>query len=262
MVPRQARLPCLVGERRVTEHSFPNAGKTLHVLMLCSRVQAPGISTRCASGGCYQQCYRELYCRTDNMGAKTEALVRRSLADTVLRLSRLQAGRFLLARPLFAVPSGEAALLQGAGKTFGQTRSGTGNTHALGQDLPRIRALDGGLSCCPQARLRTFPVSLGKRGKEGLQIEMRRQKRRVQVTLHRPNATSALVPTHRQRFLEIRTAAMTILGQFGALRGDFDQGAARARPRCVGGLLETSLVLAVPRCGQTGEARRGTKSFR
>jgi hypothetical protein len=27
-----------------------------------------------------------------------------------LRLSRLQAGRFLLARPLFAVPSGEAAL--------------------------------------------------------------------------------------------------------------------------------------------------------
>src|SRR5215467_1865042 len=35
------------------------------------------------------------------------------------------------------------------------------------------------------SRLRTFPGSLGKRGKEGLHVEMRGQKRRVQVTLHR-----------------------------------------------------------------------------
>src|SRR5215469_8468389 len=43
-----------------------------------------------------------------------------------------------------------------------QTRSGTGNTHALGQDLPRIRTLNGCLYCCPQARLRTLPEVLGK----------------------------------------------------------------------------------------------------
>ena len=65
-----------------------------------------------------------------------------------LRLSRLKAGRFLEACQLFLVPAREARLLLDVDKTFGQTRSGTGNTHALGQDLPRIRALDGGLSCC------------------------------------------------------------------------------------------------------------------
>ena len=89
-------------------------------------------------------------------------------------------------------PRGEAGSCWASAKTFGQTRSGTGNTHALGQDLPRIRALDGCLYCCPQARLRTLPEVLGKRGKEGLQIKMGRQKRRVQVTLHRANATGAL----------------------------------------------------------------------
>src|SRR6185437_6584563 len=120
-----------------------------------------------------------------------------------LRLSRLQAGRFLLARPLFAVPTGEAARLQGAGKTFGQTRSGTRNTHALGQVLPRIRTLDGCLYCCPQARLRTLPGSMGNRGKKGLEIQMRRQKRGVQVTLYWPNATGALVPPFSERLLDV-----------------------------------------------------------
>ena len=71
---------------------------------------------------------------------------------------------------LFLVPAREARLLLDVDKTFGQTRSGTGNTHALGQDLPRIRALDGCLYCCTQARLRTLPEVLGKRGKKGLQI--------------------------------------------------------------------------------------------
>ena len=132
-----------------------------------------------------------------------------------LRLSRLKAGRFLEACQLFLVPAREARLLLGVAKTFGQTRSGTGNTHALGQDLPRIRALDGGLYCCPQARLRTLPEVLGKRGKEGLQIQMRRQKRRIQVTLHRPNATGALVPAERERLLDVGATPMTILRQFG-----------------------------------------------
>ena len=113
-------------------------------------------------------------------------------------------------------------------KTLGQTRSGTGDTHTLGQVLPRIRTLDGCLSCCPQARLRTLPGCLGKRGKEGLHVEMSRQKCRVQVALHRANATGALVPTLRERLLEVSATAMTILRQFGALGRDFDQDAARA----------------------------------
>jgi hypothetical protein len=44
------------------------------------------------------------------------------------------------------------------------------------------------------SRLRTLPGSLGKRGKEGLEMQMRRQKCRVQVALHRPYATGTLVP--------------------------------------------------------------------
>ena len=163
---------------------------------------------------------------------------------------------------LFLVSAREARLLPEVDKTLGQTRSGTGNTHTLGQDLPRIRTLDGCLYCCPQARLRTLPGFLGNRGKEGLEIEMRGQKRRVQVALHRTNATGTPVPTLPERFLDVGATAMAILRELGALGGDFDQDAARARPRCVGGSLETSLVRAVPRCDQTGVARRGTRSVR
>ena len=132
-----------------------------------------------------------------------------------LRLSRLKAGRFLEACRLFLVPAREARRLLDVAKTFEQTRSGTGKTHALGQDLPRIRALDGGLYRCPQARLRTLPEVLVKRGKEGLHIKMRRQKRGVQVTLHRPNATRALVPALGERFLDVGATAMTILRELG-----------------------------------------------
>src|SRR5689334_11156147 len=116
-------------------------------------------------------------------------------------------------------------------KTFGQTRSGTRDTRALGQDLPRIRTLEVCLYCCPQARLRTLPGTLGKRGNKGLQIQVSRQKRRVQITLHRPNPTSTLVPTQRQRLLERGTTAMTILRQSSRSRGDFVQDAAR---ECLG----------------------------
>ena len=93
-----------------------------------------------------------------------------------LRLSRLKAGRFLVACQFFLVPAREARLLLDVDKTFGQTRSGTGNTHTLGQGLPRIRALDGCLYCCPQARLRTLPEVLGNRGNKGLEMQMCRQK--------------------------------------------------------------------------------------
>jgi len=67
---------------------------------------------------------------------------------------------------LLFLPGEEKQLLCGFAPTFGQTRSGSGDTKALGQVLPRIRAFFGSLVCCPQARLRTFPANdiLGTRG--------------------------------------------------------------------------------------------------
>src|SRR5260221_6514255 len=90
----------------------------------------------------------------------------------------------------------------GFASTFGQTRSGTRNTHASVHDLPVFRALCGSLVCCPQARLRTFPGNdiPGTRG-DGIccWIEIGRQKRRVQVALYRPNAAWALMPALPER---------------------------------------------------------------
>src|SRR5260370_22816301 len=45
----------------------------------------------------------------------------------------------------------------GFASTFAQTRSGTGDAHASGHDLPLFRPLGGSLVCCQQARLPTFP---------------------------------------------------------------------------------------------------------
>ena len=132
-----------------------------------------------------------------------------------LRLSWLKPRRFLEACQLFLIPAREARLLLDVDKTFRQTRSGTGNTHALGQVLPRIRALDDNLYRCPQARLRTLPEILGKRGMEGLEMQMRRQKRRVQVALHWPNATGTHMPAERERFLDVGATPMAILRELG-----------------------------------------------
>jgi hypothetical protein len=124
--------------------------------------------------------------------------------------------------------------LCGFARTLRQTRSGTRDTHALGHDLPRIRAFFGSLVCCPQARLRTFPVLsiLGTRGQNIWESEMGSQKRGIEVSLHRPHATGALMPTLRERLFRRLTTAMTKLGEFGGERRNFVQGAARARPRC------------------------------
>ena len=46
-------------------------------------------------------------------------------------------------------------------KTFVQTRSGTGKTNALRQNLLLFRTLDEDLYRCTQARLRTFPLLVG-----------------------------------------------------------------------------------------------------
>ena len=80
-------------------------------------------------------------------------------------------------------------------KTSGQTRSGSGDTKALGQNLPRIRTLLDILYCCPQALLRTFPGLLGNRGDKSCWVKMGRQKCRVQIALHGPDATGTLMPT-------------------------------------------------------------------
>ncbi len=65
-------------------------------------------------------------------------------------------------------PKQEDGLLCEFARTFGQTRSSPGDAKASGQDLPLIRAFFESLVCCPQARLRTFPVWLvpGTRGSE------------------------------------------------------------------------------------------------
>ncbi len=100
--------------------------------------------------------------------------------------------------PRFHLPSlGEKKqLLCRFARTLGQTRSGTGDTHASGHDLPLIRALCDSLVCGPQARLRTFPGNdiPGTRGDGICWIKKGGQKRGVQVALHRPDAAWALVP--------------------------------------------------------------------
>ena len=112
-----------------------------------------------------------------------------------------------------------------------------GDTHASGHGLPLSRALKESLVCCPQAGFPTFPTNgvprLGTRGRRICWIQIGGQKRGVEVTLDGTNPTGALVPALPQRFLHELAAAMTELGKSGRVRGDFVQGAARARPRCV-----------------------------
>ena len=91
--------------------------------------------------------YRFSWYPEDSPGSSTGGSERRFLASTL-------------------PPGEEEQLLCCFAPTFGQTRSGSGDTEALGQVLPRFRALHGSLVRCPQARLRTFPVRLvpGTRG--------------------------------------------------------------------------------------------------
>ena len=152
----------------------------------------------------------------------------------------------------------------GSRRLICQTRSDSGDTKALGQHLPRIRAFFPSLVCCSQARLRTFPGNdiLGTRGGEFFWIEIGRKTRRVEVALDGTNATWTLVKPLREWFLATDSTSMTPLRQFGATRGHFDQGAARARPRCVGDALQTSLGHEDPRSCRTASANPCRKSFR
>jgi hypothetical protein len=52
------------------------------------------------------------------------------------------------------------------------------------------------------------------------------QEGRIQIALHWPNATFAVMPTLRERFLDVGTTAMTVLRQFGGVGRNFMQDAA------------------------------------
>jgi hypothetical protein len=85
-------------------------------------------------------------------------------------------------------------------------------------DLPLFRAFFDSLVCCPQARLPahpgTFPGNdiLGTRGERFCcWIEIGRQKRGIQIALHRPDATGAVMPTLPQRLFGGLAAAMAKL---------------------------------------------------
>ncbi len=90
--------------------------------------------------------------------------------SSLLTTPRLRRWGFWAVLPRFHFPSpGEKKqLLCRFARTLGQTRSGTGDTHASGHDLPLIRAFLRSLVCCQQARLRTFPGNniLDTRGDE------------------------------------------------------------------------------------------------
>src|SRR5215472_13317388 len=90
------------------------------------------------------------------------------------------AGAFLALLPRFPSHFRAGGLLWGSAWTFGQTRSDSGDTEGARQRLPRTRALESLLVCCPQARLRTFPTGgvplSGTRGKQVSWIEIGGQK--------------------------------------------------------------------------------------
>ena len=74
------------------------------------------------------------------------------------------------------------------------------------------------------------------RGNRSGLIEIGGQKCRVEVALHRPDTTGALVPARRVRFFHRLAAAVAKLRQFGGACGNLGQGAARA---CNGAFQET-----------------------
>ena len=104
-----------------------------------------------------------------------------------------------------------------------------------GSTCPSHAALADSLVCCLQARLRTFPIRSvpGTRGDGICWIEIGSQKRGVQVALHRPDATRALVKPQREWLCDECPASVAVVGQFRRACRDLVQGAARARPRCV-----------------------------
>jgi len=66
----------------------------------------------------------------------------------------------------------------------------------------------------------------GTRGKEVWWVKIGGKKCGIQVTLDGTNPASTVVKPLSKGFLDIRPATVTVLGQFGAARGELVQGAA------------------------------------
>ena len=93
-------------------------------------------------------------------------------------------------------------------------------------------------------------------------IEIGGQKSRIQIPLDGTNPTGACVKALRQRLFHADPAAVTKLAQTGGAGGNFNQDAARARPRCVSAVLQTSLELVRSHFVRTASAMLDRSSFR
>jgi hypothetical protein len=92
-------------------------------------------------------------------------------------------------------------------------------------------------ACRPGSRPSQSPWYRAHEGRGSAHVQIGGQEGRGEVTLIGPMRAAALVPALPQRLRHELAAAMTELRAFGAARGDFEQGAARARPRCVSRVL-------------------------
>src|SRR5215471_16903480 len=93
-------------------------------------------------------------------------------------------------------------------------------------------------------------------------IEIGCQKGRIQIPLDGTNPAGAHVKALRQRLFHADPAAMAKLAQTRGACGNFDQGAARARPRCVSAVLQTSPELVRSRFSRIASAMLHKSSFR
>ena len=119
----------------------------------------------------------------------------------------------------------------GSTRTFGQTRvSLRGYRRSEAGAAPHLRVgwMYSYAACRPGSRPSQYPWYRAHEGRRSAHIQIGGQKRGVHVTLDWPDATGALVPALPQRFLHELAAAVTELREFGRVRGDFHQGAARA----------------------------------
>ncbi|GHO45933.1 hypothetical protein KSX_40960 [Ktedonospora formicarum] len=84
--------------------------------------------------------------------------------------------------------------------------------------------------CCPQARLRTFPIRLvlGTRGDGIYWIKVGGKKRGIEIALDGTHAAGTLMPALGEGLLDLCATAMTPLTQCRGACGNFYQGAARA----------------------------------
>jgi hypothetical protein len=119
--------------------------------------------------------------------------------------------------------------LLGGRKTFSLTRSLTGHTHAGRHRGATTRTLLYDFHRQRQARFHTCP-SLRGHGRDQSSLRKKgQQRRRVEISLHRADATRAAMPALRERLFDVALAAMTVLGEPGIEGRDFSEHAASFR---------------------------------